>query len=168
MKELSAKMKPSEQNIAAVWLPLIFGLAVVCAESTRTMGAWHTQIWLSQVLSLFGSNDASGAYELNHVLRKTSHFLGYGVLGVLFTRVWLPTLLQFMRGSWLSPRLHAIGYAVLCTCSVASLDEIHQSFLPGRTSSLLDVVIDTSGATLLSFIFLAVLWIRRQAAVRSA
>jgi VanZ family protein len=36
--------------------------------------------------------------------------------------------------------------AVLCTLLIAILDEYHQSFLPSRTSSPIDVCIDLSGA----------------------
>jgi VanZ family protein len=41
--------------------------------------------------------------------------------------------------------LRAAVLAVLCTIVVASLDEFHQTYLPGRTGVFRDVVLDTMG-----------------------
>lgn len=71
-------------------------------------------------------------------IRKTIHFLFYGVLG------W-----AFYRGLRLMgvPFARAFGLGLLWTLLHASFDEGHQSFIPGRTGQPMDVLLDLSGAT---------------------
>jgi VanZ family protein len=45
---------------------------------------------------------------------------------------------------------------VLCTLVIASLDEYHQSFIPSRTSSPIDVGIDLCGAMAAQLLLLLV------------
>ena len=67
------------------WLPALMGIAVICGESTNTMGAGHTGIWLNQLFATMGHpNGPIGL--LNHLLRKGGHFTGYGLLGLCFAR----------------------------------------------------------------------------------
>jgi hypothetical protein len=56
-----------KQQVA--WLPVLFGIAVICGESTNTMGANHTSIWLSQLAAWSGHSDGLVAL-INHLLRK--------------------------------------------------------------------------------------------------
>ena len=76
---------------------------------------------------------------LDRVVKKAGHVALYGVLAWLY--------LGALRGD--APpsdraRLLAFGLAVL----YAVTDEVHQSFVPGRTPSPWDVVIDGVGAAL--------------------
>jgi len=64
-------------------------------------------------------------------------------------------------------RLVAAGLAVWSVFGVACLDEWHQSVLPGRTSSVGDVLLDTFGAILFNVILLVVLARRRRMMVES-
>ena len=92
---------------------------------------------------------------LNEVLRKTGHFLGYGILGVLVffalkntNRDRLRRLVKrpwgtYRRDLW---RLEWSFIAVMSALGMATYDEIHQTFIPSRTGRWQDVVIDTSGA----------------------
>ena len=70
------------------------------------------------------------------IVKKGGHAFGYGLLALSFWRgfEWKKRLF------WL-PFLMAVLYA--CT------DEFHQSFVPGRHSSPVDVGIDAIGASLL-------------------
>jgi VanZ family protein len=53
--------------------------------------------------------------------------------------------------------------AVLSTLVVASLDEYHQSFLPSRTSSPIDVGIDVCGAIAFQLVLLLIIqWYARR------
>jgi VanZ family protein len=59
--------------------------------------------------------------------------------------------------------------AVLCTLLIASLDEYHQSFLPSRTASPVDVGIDLCGAIAAQLILLLVIsWFSRRPDLRAA
>ena len=92
---------------------------------------------------------------LNEVLRKTGHFLGYGILSVLVflalkntNRDRLRNLVRrpwgiYLRDLW---RLEWSFIGVMAAIGMATYDEIHQTFIPSRTGRWQDVVIDTSGA----------------------
>ena len=102
---------------------------------------------------------------MDHVLRKSGHFLGYALLsGLTFlalrntyrdrissalSRPWGQSLGDLWRLEWSL-------IALLLTVATASMDEIHQTFLPFRTGRWQDVLLDTSGAFALQFaIYLA-------------
>ena len=70
---------------------------------------------------------------------KLYHFIEYLPLGWLAVRAF--------HGSWpkLSWPLVAFGAVMLAVC-VATSDEYHQSFVPGKDSSAWDGLADTAGA----------------------
>ncbi len=71
---------------------------------------------------------------------KGVHFLVYGVLALFIAhgaaRTW---------SSWSLPRGFAL--AVVAATLWGALDEFHQSFVPGRSSDVVDLLADTLGAT---------------------
>ncbi len=50
--------------------------------------------------------------------------------------------------------------ALLLCAAFAIIDESLQNFMPGRTGSLADVIVDVSGATLAYVAYRAILWVR--------
>lgn len=74
-------------------------------------------------------------------LRKLAHVSEYAVLAVLLYRAVVHTALRGRRA------LSAALVLLLCAGYAAS-DEFHQSFVPSRTASVRDVMIDICGATL--------------------
>ena len=75
-----------------------------------------------------------GEYDL--LIKKLGHATGYALLGLAYYFALPPRLRAGYR--WALALLMAILFALS--------DEFHQSFIEGRTSSLVDVLIDTSGA----------------------
>jgi VanZ family protein len=137
----------------SIWWPVVFMCLVIATESTMWLGADRTSSplrWLYQ--SLFGQVTDDRWEVIHHLIRKTGHFVGYGLVGLSWFRAWLKTY-----PGWSVPR----GYftALLATALVASADEYHQSFLPNRTSSPYDVLLDCCGAVVLMLI--ASLFVRR-------
>ena len=136
---MSSKRSDPRYWISA-WLPVAIGIGVIMMESTEWMGSDHTSgplRWLFE--SLFG-RVADAQWELlHHIIRKSGHFLGYGAMGLLWLRAWWMTLPR-------SRFLHDAILALLGTALVASFDEWHQSFLPNRTGSPWDVLLDCCGA----------------------
>jgi VanZ family protein len=119
---------------------------MIVLESTATMSAANTSQWLYPLwVRLFGPLDPARWMVIHHYIRKTGHFMGYGVVSLAFFYSWRQTLYHMaVRGRTLWRRASAL--AVVCTLVIASLDEYHQSFLPSRTSSIFDVGIDLCGA----------------------
>jgi VanZ family protein len=139
----------------SAWWPVAVGIAIIAVESTRYFGADRTSHPLRVIVeALFGPiADASWA-TIHHYIRKSGHFLGYGTLGLAWLRAW-----------WLSlprnPFLFDAGLAVAGTALVASLDEWHQTFLPNRTGSPWDVLLDCCGAVFMQGVAFAYLRLRR-------
>jgi VanZ family protein len=109
-------------------------------ESTELMGSNHTSSplrWLWE--TLFGPVGEARWELIHHLIRKFGHFFGYGALGLAWLRAWWMTLphSRFFQDAFL---------ALLGTGLVASLDEWHQSYLPSRTGSVWDVLLDCCGA----------------------
>ena len=94
---------------------------------------------------------------LNFYLRKTGHVLGYGMLSLLLLRGWRATL-DPVR-AWLG-RVTLLSW--LGTVFVASMDEWHQSYIPSRTGTWRDVVLD--GVAGFVFLLIAYAWLRRSSA----
>jgi VanZ family protein len=124
----------------SAWLPVAVGVVIIALESTEYLGSNYTSgplRWLYQLLA--GPVGDLQWNQIHHYIRKSGHFLGYGAIGLAWLRAWRMTLPQFR---FLADTL----LAMLGTSLLASWDEWHQSFLPNRTSSPWDVLLDCSGA----------------------
>lgn len=163
MRDLqSSRVGVAGPTLPMAWLPAIFGLIVISIESTTLMRGANTGRWLADLCeSVWGYSDGSTIATANLVLRKVGHFTGYGILGLLFRRGWYASLRRGWQGTRGGLRAAAMTLAVLSTFLVASLDEWHQSFLPGRVSNPYDVLLDTAGAILFNLAMLKFLAWRR-------
>ena len=94
-------------------------------------------------------------------MRKSGHFIWYGLMGLTWLRAWLLTWLAplRMRGIWVWRRFGLL-MALFCTMLVAVLDELHQTYIPSRTGLVSDAWLDTGGAVAL-MLFMVSFWIRR-------
>jgi VanZ family protein len=109
-------------------------------------GADHTSGPLRLLFeSIFGSVSDVRWAILHHYIRKSGHFFWYGFIGLAWLRAWWMTL-QHSRFR------HDALLALLGTALVASFDEWHQTFLPNRTGSAWDVLLDCCGAITLQLV----------------
>jgi VanZ family protein len=137
------------------WLPVLAFSMVFAVESTSCFGADRTSAPMQRIAEAIFGYGVGLHWELIHqLIRKTGHFMGYGVFSlVCFRAFWIE-----LRGasSRLRRQLRAHGLAILATFLVASADEIHQCFLPNRYGQFSDVLIDTCGGVALGLVvFLA-------------
>jgi VanZ family protein len=129
-----------------VWFPVALGIAVIALESTEWFGANNTSHPLRLFFeSIFGHFSNAQWDVIHHYVRKTGHFFGYGFIGLAWLRAWWFTLTRsrFITDAFL---------ALLGTALVASCDEWHQTFLPNRTGTPWDVLLDCTGAIVLQLI----------------
>ena len=77
-------------------------------------------------------------------VRKTAHFTLYFLLGLFF--------ISFLKEFDFNNK-KLIIYTIIFVFIYACSDEIHQLFIPGRSGEILDVLIDTTGGVLSSFIY---------------
>ncbi|HET8825140.1 MAG TPA: VanZ family protein [Terriglobales bacterium] len=148
-------MTTSTKRIIKVWLPSAIWLAIITLESTNIGSSDHTARLLYPIFAFLFGLDPARFVVWHALMRKSGHFVGYFILSVLLFRSWRATFPR-LSTRWC---LQWAAVAFLSTALVASLDEWHQSFLPSRTGTFRDVVLD-SGAALVAqivlFIFIAV------------
>jgi len=145
-----------------VWLPVVIAISVICIESTTTFSALNTSSILRPIMErLFGVFADANWESFHHYLRKTGHFVGYGTVGFTFLRAWLHTLARRGRMALLSWRIESSILAIFSTAIVASADEFHQTFLPGRTGTPVDVMLDTAGACTMCLLVWLLCWVGR-------
>ena len=115
---------------------------MVLSASSDAFSAEHTgSILLSLWTWLFHSVDVHLFLGVHLLIRKSAHIAEYAVLSALCFRA----LRGPARRTWHAPWMLA---AIVLPLVVAIADEWHQSFVPSRTSSSRDVLIDLGGASL--------------------
>ena len=163
-------LQPSLRILAKNWWASLVWLGIIRTESTDAASFDNTLGWLHTVLVFLFPHISGGVvWQLNEVLRKTGHFMGYGILSVLVffalrytNRDQLSPLLQRRWGTYLRDlwRMEWVLLGVAVTVITAALDEVHQTFIPSRTGRWQDVVLDTCGAAVLQvFIYFFSLWL---------
>lgn len=146
-------MTSSAKRIIKVWLPSALWLAVIAVESTNLGSMEHTGRILYPIFQFLFHMDPAKFAVWHMLLRKSGHVVGYSLLSVLLFRSW--------RGTF--PRLSTrwcfewAALALLTTALVASLDEWHQSYLPSRTGTVRDVILDTAAALLAQIVLFVIL-----------
>jgi VanZ family protein len=99
--------------------------------------------YIAQYLSLEDMNHHDGSlFSWNFIVRKFAHLSVFGILAFLVWRAMLSHRFAYM-GAW--------SFATV----YAATDEWHQSFQPGRTALVSDVLIDACGA-LLALLFVRI------------
>lgn len=88
-----------------------------------------------------GKNMPEALYGLD----KLCHAMAYATLAAAALWAWLPTIKKQPRSGLLLIFFFCLLYGIS--------DEFHQSFIPGRSPSLADIIADVSGAT-----FILLLW----------
>ena len=155
-------MSTPRPNLLRAWLPALVWIGLITFESTDFFSSQNTGSMLYALLTrLFGEINFHDFLIFHHYMRKTGHVLGYGMLSLLLLRGWLATFHQAQAWVWRAALLAWVGTAV-----VASMDEWHQSFIPSRTGSPRDVLLDSVAG--LAFLLIAHIWQRRTKVVEQA
>ena len=134
--------------------PLVGWACFVLFASSASFSASNTsRIIRPLLLWLFPDISEESVNYVHFLVRKTAHFSEYALLALLAARAF-----RTSHGEKLG-RLWWLAAFVLVAC-VALTDEYHQSFLPSRTGTIYDSLLDmTGGATAL---VCAVAWLARR------
>jgi VanZ family protein len=120
------------------WLPVIVWAIVISGFSTHVFTADNTSHIIIPVLHwIFPHASPQHLAEMHFLVRKSGHFIEYFILSLL--------ILRGIRAGRKETRLVWVAVTLLAVAVYASLDEFHQSFVPGRTAAVSDVVLDTTG-----------------------
>ncbi|HJY87646.1 MAG TPA: VanZ family protein [Candidatus Acidoferrales bacterium] len=121
------------------WGPAVAWAAVIWTFSTRYFSASATSRFLLPLFHWLLPHASHQTLKTMHFLtRKSAHFLEYFIFSLL--------VLRGLRGTG---RPRAVAWPLVAIATAAgygSLDELHQAFVPGRTASGWDVLLDSSGA----------------------
>lgn len=104
----------------------------------------------------FNSDKEVLIQNASHFVRKTAHFTIYAVLGISVFSMFK------MLVEKIKPVYTVIISTLFCLLYAIS-DEIHQTFVPGRSGQISDVILDTSGALIgIIIAFLIIKILRRR------
>jgi VanZ family protein len=115
------------------YLPLVVWLVFISYASSDSFNAGNTSRIIGPlVLWLFPNTSPETMATIHFITRKIAHFTEYAILGFLAARAFRPYPRWFLISAVL-----VVVYALI--------DEYHQSFVPSRTASVLDSLIDMAG-----------------------
>jgi VanZ family protein len=121
-----------------LWWPALLWAVVISLLSTDLFTAENTGHFIVPILHwMFPQASVETLDFMHYMIRKSAHFVEYFVLSLL--------ILRGIRAGRHSTRLAWALAAIALVGGYAALDEYHQSFVPGRTAAVADVVLDTSG-----------------------
>ena len=153
MDSIAASRDSIAMRVIKYWLPVAMMLAAMFYFSTDTLSNDHTETVVGRILLWLSSHISESVIAvINYTIRKSAHFIEYGILGALLFRA-------FRADDPVRWRLKWVAYSLLAAASWAALDEFHQTFTRTRSGSALDSLLDSSGAL---FVLLVITFYNRK------
>ena len=151
-------MTSNEKNLLKTWIAAILWLGIILTESTNFASAENTSRFLYPLLHFLLGVSAAHFQVWHFVIRKTGHFVGYFTLSLLLFRAWRATF-PFPGVGW---TIQWARISFFMAALVGSLDEWHQTYLPKRTGTLHDVLLDSTAALVAQILLFSILRSRHQ------
>jgi VanZ family protein len=121
------------------YFPLIAWLVFISYASSGSFSPENTSRIIGPlILWLFPNTTPETLAVVHFVTRKIAHFTEYAILGFLAARAFRTSSRPAIRNHWF-----LISVALIVV--YALIDEYHQSFVPSRTASVFDSLIDMAG-----------------------
>lgn len=130
-------------GMVGIWMIIIF---LFSAQQGSSSGSLSTSV-LNMVSTAWNSILPNTKFDEDYVhllIRKGAHFSVYLILGILTSNALCISDVPLKK---------QILYALAISILYAASDEFHQSFVPGRGPSIIDVGVDTGGAIVGIFIY---------------
>lgn len=127
--------------LLVLWMGFIFSMSCENAEKSSNTSGQTIRVVLSAVPEFEKQPEevkVNIIEKLQFIVRKSAHFIGYMILGILASGL----ILQYENINKKYP------LAFLICVIYAISDEIHQLFVPGRAGQIRDVLIDSAGSLL--------------------
>ena len=136
------------------WLPVFLWIGFIFWMSTSMFSAQNTYLFFESLLRFFAPSISHKEVIVVHIfIRKLAHITEYFISGLLLFRAFREGSDKRREGLWAFSSL-------LVVVIIAASDELHQSFVPTRTATLVDVGLDIMGGFLAQGV--SVLMFRRQ------
>ena len=124
-------------RITHYWIPVLIMLVFQYTFSTGSFSSSETSRFIDPILRFIIRNPTPEQHLFwHHVIRKGAHVTEYCILGVLVYRAFRLDVSRTVIVSVLTMLFVAVA---------AMMDEFHQSFVPSRGSSMIDVGWDCIG-----------------------
>jgi VanZ family protein len=132
-----------QRVFAKYWLPILLWMLLIYSGSGNLLSSQQTSRLLKPLMHwLFPSLPEASVDRAVGVIRKGGHVAEYAVLALLFWRARRrPTTSEARPWVW-----RDASWAFALAVAYAATDELHQAFVPSRTGSGWDVLLDASGA----------------------
>jgi len=115
-----------------LWAALIF------IGSSNVLSASHTSVILQPLVWLFPHASEATLAAIHFLIRKVGHLTEYAILALLAARAFRTSSRELLRTRW-------FWISLLFVVAYSLSDEFHQSFVPSRTASIYDSLIDSVG-----------------------
>ncbi len=152
-----ASVRSRAARVGRYWLPVLAWAAAIFVGSGDVLSSSNTSLFLEPLIRwVLPKMPEATLGTIMAVIRKGGHLTEYAILAALCWRA----LRKPMRGdarpwSWTDASL-----ALTLAAIYAASDELHQMFVPSRTASAWDVLLDACGAA----VGLAIIWNLRRTA----
>lgn len=138
-ESITAKRSSALARFARYWLPVLLLLAAILTFSGDAFSDFNTRGTINRLIVwLFPDIRGPTLIQINHFIRKAAHFTEYAVLTSMLFRA-------FRADSPFRWRLRWAVYSISIVVGWALIDEFRQSFVPSRTATIYDSMIDTAG-----------------------
>ena len=123
------------------WLPVLIWLCVIFVGSTDVLSAEQTSRFVEPFLRWLKPDISFETLaQIHFFARKLGHIFEYALLAIFLWRA-------LRSGANLRVKMSILVVVVWFVCAIfAATDEFHQSFIPSRTASPSDVMVDICGA----------------------
>jgi VanZ family protein len=129
------------RSFARYWLPPLAWMALIWSVSSDLGSTDHSAGPFAWIIGALFPWATPAQVHLAHVVaRKCGHMVEYAILAAL----WFRTLYAGRRLPFTSSARLALAISIVW----AIIDELHQSFVPSRSASAMDVIFDSTGAGL--------------------
>jgi VanZ family protein len=127
------------------WLPILIWMVVIFSASADSRSFQHSSRIIAPLVRwLFPSLPEESVRSIVFIVRKIAHLTEFAILALLAWRALRrPAPGQSRHWQW-----SLATQVVLLVMLYAASDEFNQRFVPHREASVVDVMIDTSGAVL--------------------
>src|SRR5258708_11391439 len=118
--------------------PLVVWAALIFIGSSSVLSGSNTAVVLRPVLWLFPHASEATLATIHFIVRKAGHLTEYAILALLAARAFRTSSHELLRNRW-------FWISLLFVVAYSLSDEFHQSFVPSRTASIYDSMIDSVG-----------------------
>ena len=147
---VALRLPPHSKNRLSRYGPLVVWAALIFIGSSSALSGTNTSVVLRPVLWLFPHASEATLALIHFLVRKAGHLAEYAILALFAARAFRTSAREFLRTRW-------FWVSLLFVVAYSLSDEFHQSFVPSRTASIYDSMIDSVGG----FVALTMLWWRR-------